>query len=136
MLRGAHPAEPGGPPAGLGSGGPRAPMRVRDTSLSLGRPASTGMSSVLPELFAAVVIVGLASVNAAVPGAAWGRSRDFRFLLVSAANGFLAVVGVVWAWGLLPDDPPSWARVAWPVELLVLAVVLLLLLSTVWPRAR
>jgi len=94
------------------------------------------MSTVLPELFAAVVIAGLSSVNAAIPGAAWGRSRDFRFLLVAAANGLLAVVGAVWVWGLLPDSPPSWTRVAWPIELLVLAVVLLLLLSTVSPRAR
>ncbi len=88
----------------------------------------------IAELFVAVLIVGLSCVNAAMPAAAWSRSRDGRFLLLSAANLGLALLGAVWAWGQLPWNPPSWTSASLPPVLIVLVVALLLLASTVWPR--
>jgi len=88
----------------------------------------------LTELFVAVLIVGVSVVNAAVPTAAWSRARDGRFLLLAAANVGLAALGVVWAWGQLPWNPPSYTAVQLPVLLLTLLVTLLLLGTTVWPR--
>lgn len=88
----------------------------------------------LLELFVAVLIAGVSCVNAAPPTAAWSRSRDRRFLLLAAANGGLAVLGASWAWGQLPWGPPAWTSVQLPVLLLALAVVLLFLSTTVWPR--
>jgi len=82
----------------------------------------------------AVVIVGISCVNAAPPAAAWWRSKDGRFLFLSAANAILAVVGAVWTWGQLPVNPPSWAAAELPVLLLVLLVALLFLATTLWPR--
>jgi hypothetical protein len=81
-----------------------------------------------------VLIVGIACVNAALPAAAWARSRDGRFLLLGAANAGLAVLGAVWAWGELPVSPPGWASTQLPPELVVLAVTALLLAATLWPR--
>jgi len=46
----------------------------------------------------------------------------------------LAALGVVWAWGQLPGNPPSYTAVQLPVLLLTLLVTLLLLGTTVWPR--
>lgn len=82
----------------------------------------------------AVLIVGISCVNAAPPAAAWWRSKDGRFLFLSAANAGLALLGVVWTWGQLPWNPPSWASTGAPVLVLVLAVTLLLLATTLWPR--
>lgn len=88
----------------------------------------------LTELFVAVVIVGISCVNAAAPAAAWWRSRDGRFLLLSAANAFLAVLGFVWTWGELPWSPPAWTAVQLPVLGLILLVTVLFLATTLWPR--
>ena len=88
----------------------------------------------LAELFVSVVIVGISCVNAAPPAAAWWRSKDGRFLFLSAANAGLAVLGLLWAWGEMPWNPPSWASAGLPVLFLVLVVVLLLLATTLWPR--
>jgi hypothetical protein len=89
---------------------------------------------VLPELFAAVLIVGISCVNAAIPSAAWARARDGRFLLLAASNGGLAILGGIWSWGELPVSGPAWAVPQLPTELVVLAVALLLLATTLWPR--
>ena len=88
----------------------------------------------LIELFVAVLIVGISCVNAAPPAAAWGRSRDGRFLLLSAANAFLALLGAVWTWGELPWNPPPWTSAQLPVLVLTLLVTLLFLATTLWPR--
>ena len=88
----------------------------------------------LEELFVAVLIVGVSCVNAAAPAAAWWRSKDGRFLFLSAANVGLALLGVFWTWGQLPENPPSWASAELPVLLLVLLVSLLFLAATLWPR--
>jgi hypothetical protein len=88
----------------------------------------------LEELFVAVLIVGISCVNAAPPAAAWWRSKDGRFLFLSAANAFLALLGAVWTWGQLPVNPPTWASAGLPVSLLVLVVTLLFLATTLWPR--
>lgn len=88
----------------------------------------------LEELFVAVLIVGISCVNAAPPAAAWGRSHDGRFLFLSAANVCLALLGVIWMWGELPWNPPSWASTQLPVLALVLLVTLLFLATTLWPR--
>jgi hypothetical protein len=88
----------------------------------------------LAELFVAVLIAGISLVNAAVPAAAWSRSRDSRFLLLAGANMGLAALGLVWTWGQLPWDPPAWAAVQLPVLGLALLVTLLLLATTLWPR--
>jgi hypothetical protein len=88
----------------------------------------------LPELFVAVLIAGVACVNAAIPLAAWTRSRDGRFLLLATSNAGLAVLGGLWAWGELPVAPPAWAGAQLPAELVVLAVTLLILATTLWPR--
>jgi hypothetical protein len=88
----------------------------------------------LEELFVAVLIVGISCVNAAPPAAAWWRSKDGRFLFLSGANAFLALLGAVWAWGQLPENPPSWTSAGLPVLLLVLIVSLLFLATTLWPR--
>lgn len=88
----------------------------------------------LVDLFLAGLIAGVSILNAALPAAAWGRSRDARFGLLAAANVGLAALGGVWVWGELPVAPPGWTVPAGPTELLVAAVALLLLATTVWPR--
>lgn len=88
----------------------------------------------LIELFVAVLIVGISCINAAAPAAAWARSGDGRFVLLSAANAGLALLGAFWAYGELPYDPPAWTAVQLPVLLLALLVTLLLLATTLWPR--
>jgi len=88
----------------------------------------------LVELFVAVLVVGISCINAAPPAAAWTRSRDVRFLLIAAANGVLAVLGLVWTWGQLPTNPPRWSSSNLPTLLLVLIVTLLFLATTLWPR--
>ena len=60
----------------------------------------------LQDFFVSVLIVGISCVNAAVPLAAWSRARDGRFLLLAGANGFLALAGAIWAWGVLPVNLP------------------------------
>jgi len=88
----------------------------------------------LIELFVAVVIVGISCVNAAPPAAAWSRSRDSRFALLSAANGVLALLGLLWVWGQLPVSPPGWTAVELPVLLVALLAVVLFLVTTLWPH--
>ena len=88
----------------------------------------------LAELFVSVLIVGISCVNAAPPAAAWARSRDGRFLILSSANVALAVLGLVWVWGQLPWSPPAWASAELPVLLIALLVTLLFLATTLWPR--
>jgi hypothetical protein len=88
----------------------------------------------LVELFVAVLIAGVSLVNLAVPAAAYARLRDVRFLLLAAGNGFFAVLGGVWIWGELPVGAPGSASGSLPVLGLALAVVLLLLASSLWPR--
>ncbi|HYA71249.1 MAG TPA: hypothetical protein VEH28_07785 [Thermoplasmata archaeon] len=88
----------------------------------------------LEELFVAVVIVGISCVNAAVPAAAWTRSRDGRFLVLSAANLVLALLGIVWTWGQLPWNPPAWTSAQLPVMGITLLATLLFLATTLWPR--
>jgi hypothetical protein len=89
----------------------------------------------LAELFAAVLIVGVSLINAAPPAAAFARSRDVRFVLLSVAHLLLALVGAVWAWGeLAPLDPPAWTAASLPVIGAVLIVALLFLTTTLWPR--
>ena len=88
----------------------------------------------LAELFVSVLIVGISCVNAAPPAAAWARSRDGRFLILSSANVVLAVLGLVWVWGQLPWNPPPWASAELPVLLIALLVTLLFLATTLWPR--
>ncbi|MFY9716383.1 MAG: hypothetical protein WAK40_00370 [Thermoplasmata archaeon] len=89
---------------------------------------------VLLELFAAILVAGISCVNAAIPAAAWARSRDSRFLLLMGSNGGLVLLGGLWGWGELPVSPPSWAVPELPTELVVLAVTILLLATTLWPR--
>lgn len=88
----------------------------------------------LQDFFVAMLIVGISCVNAAVPIAAWVRARDGRFLLLAGANSVLAVVGAIWAWGVLPVSPPAFAAPQFPILVLVLLVALLLLTATLWPR--
>jgi hypothetical protein len=95
------------------------------------RPPAVG----LPELFVAVLIAGVSLINAAPPAAAYLRSRDPRFVLLSAGHGVLALLGALWTWGELPPlAPPSWAAAPFPILLLVLVVALLFLATSVWPR--
>lgn len=89
---------------------------------------------VLLELFVAVLIAGISCVNAAIPAAAWSRSRDGRFLLLAASNLGLVLLGALWAWGELPVSPPGWTAIQLPSEGVVLAVTVLLLATTLWPR--
>lgn len=86
------------------------------------------------ELFVAALIVGVSCVNAAPPAAAWSRSGDARFLLLSSANAGLALLGALWTWGQLPWNPPSWAVTQLPILVLTLLVTLLFLMTTLWPR--
>lgn len=88
----------------------------------------------LQDFFVSVLIVGISCVNAAVPLAAWSRARDGRFLLLAGANGFLALAGAIWAWGVLPVNPPAFAAPQFSILILVLIVTLLLLATTLWPR--
>jgi hypothetical protein len=89
---------------------------------------------VLAELFVAVLLAGVSCVNAAVPSAAWGRSRDGRFLLLASANAVLALLGALWAWGELSGSAPTWTVPHLEIELVVVVVSFLLLATTVWPR--
>lgn len=88
----------------------------------------------LVELFVAVLIVGISCVNAAPPAAAWARSHDARFVLLAAAQVALAGLGLVWAWGQFPWNPPAWTSVQLPVLGLVLLIALLFLATTLGPR--
>jgi hypothetical protein len=89
----------------------------------------------LAELFASVLITGVSLINAAPPAAAFGRSRDLRFILLSLGHLLLAFVGAVWAWGeIAPLDPPGWSSASLPIMVVVLLVALLFLSTTLWPR--
>lgn len=88
----------------------------------------------LAELFVAVLIAGVSSINAAMPAGAYARSHDARFLFLAASNATLALLGALWAWGELPVAPPSWTGATLPILFLVLIVTLLFLAATVWPR--
>jgi peptidoglycan/LPS O-acetylase OafA/YrhL len=88
----------------------------------------------LLELFVAVLVAGIALVNASPPTAAWARSRDPRFLLLSAGHAGIALLGGLWAWGELPWGAPAWAAAPLPVLALALLVVVLFLATTLWPR--
>lgn len=88
----------------------------------------------LLELFAAALIAGISVVNAAAPIAAWTRSRDPRFVILATAHLGAALLGGIWTWGQLPVDPPSYAAAGFPVLGIALAVVLLLLVASLWPR--
>lgn len=87
----------------------------------------------LPELFLAVLVAGLSSINLALPLSAWRRSDEPRFLAVGAANGALVVLGILWTWGELPLDAPGWTGAALPTIGLVAVVSGLILLSTLLP---
>ncbi|MFZ1022931.1 MAG: hypothetical protein WAN87_02200 [Thermoplasmata archaeon] len=88
----------------------------------------------LQDFFVSILIVGISCVNAAVPSAAWVRARDARFLLLAGANAVLAIVAAIWAWGVLPVNPPAFAAPQFPILVLVLLVALLLLAASLWPR--
>ncbi|MGD0250708.1 MAG: hypothetical protein ABSB97_07500, partial [Thermoplasmata archaeon] len=88
----------------------------------------------LVELFVAVLIVGISTVNVAAPIAAWSRARDGRFLLLATANLVFALLGALWTWGQLPGNPPTYTAAQLPVLGIALGGVLLLLASTLWPR--
>ncbi len=88
----------------------------------------------LLELFVAVLIVGISAINAAVPLAAWRRAGDGRFLLLCGASLAFVLLGSIWAWGTLPLGPPAYAEADLPVLLLAFVAVLLLLVSSLWPR--
>lgn len=88
----------------------------------------------LVELFVAVLIVGVSCINLVLPGLAWRRSGDGRFLALASANAVLAITGAICVWGELPVGPPSWASVPLPILVLLLFVALLLLAGTLWPR--
>ena len=88
----------------------------------------------LVELFVAVVIAGVSCVNAAMPGAAWGRSHDGRFVALAAANAALALLGGLWTWGQLPVSAPSWTGTPLVPEMCVLGAAVLFLASTLVPR--
>jgi hypothetical protein len=88
----------------------------------------------LAELFVAVLIAGVSAINAAVPFAAYRRTRDARFLLLAGAGlGFL-LFGLLATWGQLPVSPPSWTGVSLPLLGLLWLVTLLLLAATLLPR--
>lgn len=113
------------------TGSPGRRVRPRINSLNRGafpRPVS------LLELFVAVLLTGVALLNAAVPLAAWARSRDGRFALVAGGNLALATLGGLWTWGQLPGNPPPYTEVQLPVLSIVLVAVFLGLAATLWPR--
>jgi hypothetical protein len=88
----------------------------------------------LEDLFVSVLIVGLSLINAAIPIGAWRQSSDRRYLWLSLANAFLAILGAIWAYGVLPVAPPSWTAPQFPIPLIVLAAVVAFLLAALWPR--
>jgi hypothetical protein len=88
----------------------------------------------LLELFVAVLISGISILNSAIPASVARRTGDARFVFLSAASGFLAVLGAVWVWGELPVSPPGFTSVADATLGLVLAAVILFLVATLWPR--
>ncbi len=90
----------------------------------------------LPELFLAVLIVGLSLINLALPLFAWRRSGESRFFLVAASNAGLAGLGGLWTWGAMPLGAPSWTVASLPILGLVLLVAVLSLLSTLIPSQR
>jgi hypothetical protein len=116
-----------GPPI---PGAPRRPRLNQSVKPSSARPLAVGVV----ELFVAVLIVGISCVNAAPPCAAWVRSHDPRFLLLASAQLALAALGLVWAWGQTPWNPPGWATAQLPALGLVLLVTLLFLATTLGPR--
>ncbi len=85
-------------------------------------------------LFLATLVVGLSAVNAAVPAAAWGRTRDPRFLFVVGANLSLAGLGILWIWGQLPFNPPPEAVSSLPAVALVALGSIFLLGVGLLPR--
>ncbi len=90
----------------------------------------------LVELFVAVLIAGVSSLNAVLPALAGRRTGDPRFVLLTAANALFALLGVLWAWGELDVGAPSWTSVNLPILGVALLGVLLLLASTaVRPRS-
>ena len=88
----------------------------------------------LAELFVAVLLTGISCVNSAMPLGAYARSKDGRFLALSAGNLALALLGILWTWGQLPLSPPSWATASLVSMSIVLVVALIFLVATIWPR--
>jgi hypothetical protein len=88
----------------------------------------------LLELFLASAIVGLSLVNATVPAVAYTRTRDPRFVLLIAANAFLAALGALWSWGELPFAPPAATATSLPVLAVALLAVLCLFGTVLLPR--
>jgi len=88
----------------------------------------------LAELFVAMLVVGISCVNAAMPLGAFARSKDGRFLALSAGNLALALLGALWTWGQLPLSAPSWTSASLESLTIVLVVALLFLAATIWPR--
>jgi hypothetical protein len=90
----------------------------------------------IPELFTAVLIVGISAINLALPVMAWSRSGEPRFFAVAASNAVLVALGAVWTWGELPWGAPGWMSAPLPILLLVLLVTALILVSTLIPSRR
>jgi hypothetical protein len=90
----------------------------------------------LPELLFAAVTAGAAALGSGVPVAAWGRTRDPRFLLIATASLALLALGIVWVWAEAAASPPSYAVASLPEVLLGTVTSLCLLGASLLPRRR
>jgi hypothetical protein len=90
----------------------------------------------LVELFFSTLILALSIVNAAVPAAAYSRTRDPRFVLLVGANLAFAALGALWSWGELPVSPPGYVAVSLPVLGLAALAVVFLFGTVLVPRRR
>jgi len=108
--------------------------------VSIGSTTRAKTSGLLPrdvpllELFLSVLVAGISALNSAIPFAVWRRTGDARFVFLSLANALLSVLGLVWVWGQLPVNPPSFTSVSDSTLALVLLAVLLFLVATLGRR--
>ncbi|MCI4334883.1 MAG: hypothetical protein L3K04_04585 [Thermoplasmata archaeon] len=89
-----------------------------------------------PEILLAAATAGAAGLGSGVPVAAWGRTRDPRFLLIAGANLALLALGLVWLWAYAAPTPPSYAVASLPEVALGALVAVLLLSASLLPRRR
>lgn len=86
------------------------------------------------ELFFAGIMAGASGLGSGLPFAAWSRTRDPRFLLVTGSSVSMLALGLTWTWGQLPLNPPSYAASTLAPILMGCAASLLLLSTGLLPR--
>jgi hypothetical protein len=88
----------------------------------------------LAELALAVIIAVAAAVGSGTPVAAWGRTKEPRFLLLAGSSLALLLIGILEAWGQIDPNAPGYATASLPILVLLALATVLLLATGLVPR--